>query len=695
MRLLPTGRSRRLLLVLVAALAVGGGVVTTTGTADAFLHRLFKPLVQTISLSIKRGQTYERLENQRDEQIADVDERAAALEWQIANGWLADADAIARERARHEEWAQAISDRTEREKQITRASYNRAIGVAWQEAAIEAITQIPGVNPRAGRALQSILRGESPLEAALAAVTDGTPEPDEIDVLRAEWGEARDALRNVRLPQVQGLRAKLDLLLNASHDPLGTIADRTGLATAASEVRDALGQLRNVANEWTVRGARIQPSRFQRDERWQQLSAYVQALGQNTAGQALIAGMARQTIERVRALAEANGLTLDAEQLMIIAAAASRGGIGALIDARANGGTFEIDFETITRDAINQWLAAAGLRPLPDPLSGNLTLPTLSRVGERVSFMVEPTGGGTLQAEPDYQVEWFVDPVPVAVGRTNALDRTFDSQGDKQIRVVVTDRASGQQAEAIATITVLGPFAVSIGPLGLFGQAGDVFNPDPETALSTVYVGEIVRYTAFVDNATPGVAPIVEWTFPGAAVAPDDVRVGGIPPALRAPGRPGWYVDRSIDIEGTHLVRVTVTDPQTDDTASALLRVTVVQEFEDPNNWHAATSCRVEGEGEGYDYEWRVKIIPPQNDNDPYRAEVFFHDCPGRGRALYTGEALPQGGGRWLVSEAKLAAGQGALGLLAGGERPGPLSMLLIAGTAPQPNIRAELGTGG
>ena len=450
---------RSLVAAVVVVAAATGGVFLAAPTADAFIHLLLKPIVQTVSLSVKRGQTYERLEAQRDEEIGDVKQRASASEWQFANGWI-DADAAQREQGRFEAWTGAISDRTEREKTITRSSYNRAIGMTWKEAAIDALTGIKGIDAHTRGFVGSLLRGEAPLQAAIAGLTaSGPPTPDDITLLRDQWINASDALSNIRIPAARSLQVRLKILIGLTQDPAGTVANISGLEDAAAEMQSFLDQVRDTADAWTVKGARIQNSRFERDTEWQQMSAHVQQLAGSTAGRALIAGMARQAVERVRVMAEANGLTLDDDALILITTVAAHAAILARLEAKQRGDSIlAVDMDAIVRVVINEWLASAGQDPLldpPPPLVLRLgTAETTVLVGDLVRVTAEVSGGGRDPEAPAYEFEWFVDPVPVSLGSGAAFDREFSQAGEVMVRVVVREPVSDQEAEGSVTFTV-------------------------------------------------------------------------------------------------------------------------------------------------------------------------------------------------------------------------------------------------
>ena len=139
------------LVVLMSAVAGSGVATPAPREAEAVfpLKAIVRAVVGSISQGIHRGRTYERLEAQRDEEIAATKPRDQIIQFQRERGWL-DAEAAERERIRQEELRKAITERTEREKRITKEAYERAIGREWKNAAATAVPGLVGLDGFAG-----------------------------------------------------------------------------------------------------------------------------------------------------------------------------------------------------------------------------------------------------------------------------------------------------------------------------------------------------------------------------------------------------------------------------------------------------------------------------------------------------------------------------------------------------------------
>jgi hypothetical protein len=325
----------------------------------------------------------------------------------------------------------------------------------------------------------------------------------------------------------------------------------------------------------------------------------------------------------------------------------------------------------------------------PSPLRGvcgppvRLVAPEFARVDRPVSLSVEPIGDASLTG---LEFDWYVEPLDVALFRGASVQLpAFTVPGPQDVRLVIRDSVNGTETARTTRITVLGPFGVTIAPVGLFGPDGAVFSPGPESQFGDVFVDETVQWTAIVDNAA--VPAVVEWTFPEGIVSGAGVVSG----AGAQDSQQAWTAEHALGEEGTAIVEVRATDPKTGDIAEASIEVEVLAEPDEPLTWHAGQSCPTEAsEGADYGFRWAVRLTPPAP-GGTWTVDIFFHDCPNGGRLHYRGEAAEVALHRW-VAVVSLLDGRGALGAAGASQRPGPIDYELISGIAIRPNLQRQLG---
>lgn len=356
------------LVVLMSAVAGSGVATPAPREAEAVfpLKAIVRAVVGSISQGIHRGRTYERLEAQRDEEIAATKPRDQIIQFQRERGWL-DAEAAERERIRQEELRKAITERTEREKRITKEAYERAIGREWKNAAATAVPGLVGLDGFAGGFLGGIIQGDSPLNAAVNALSGDAPNSTQsFDDLKKQLVESRAKLKAARDKQ---LTERLDeLITEMENQPPGQPVDvaRTLLRDEIEALDAALAQAKTTWKDWTGNKVRINPETFARDARWQALNAHVQATEVSTAQKAVIAGLGRAAAGRIDSLANAGGVKLSEDDVVRIAAEAGARFVEARAAAREAGTDETVDLDSLVRAAINEHLAAAGLDPLEE-----------------------------------------------------------------------------------------------------------------------------------------------------------------------------------------------------------------------------------------------------------------------------------------------------------------------------------------
>lgn len=357
-----------LLVVFGAAVAGSGAATPSAREAEAIfpLKALVRAVVGSISQGVHRGKTYERLEAQRDEEIAATKPRDQIIRFQQERGWL-DAEAAERERLRQEELRKAITERTEREKRITKEAYERAIGREWKNAAASAVPGLVGLDGFAGGLLGGIIKGDSPLNAAVNALSGDAPNSTQsLDDLKKQLIESRAKLKVARDKK---LTQRLDeLITEMENQPPGERVDvaRTLLRDEIDAVDAALAQAKTTWKDWTGNKVRIDEEKFAKDARWQGLNAHVEATKLPTSTKAVIAGLGRAAAARVDGLTAGTGVKLSEEDLMRIAAEAGARYVEARARAKETGEAVDIDLDALVRSAINEHLAAAGLDPLPE-----------------------------------------------------------------------------------------------------------------------------------------------------------------------------------------------------------------------------------------------------------------------------------------------------------------------------------------
>jgi hypothetical protein len=365
-----------------AMLALAAFVMTGPTPADAFLRALLRPVVQSIALSVRRGQEYERLEAQRDERIADVEVRSGIPDWQAAHGWI-DPATQAREQERYTAWEQGISDQTEKEKQITRAVYGRRIGRAWREAAVGAIGNISGIDPGVRSFLQGVVNGDDVMTSALGALQEtigegGTASDigaarDRIGELRGQWEQAQAVLRGLRDPSTLPIQARLTALIQEASgledgsveapEAIQRIQDR------AAEVRASVEEVRATISDLLVSGFRVRPERFTNNPEWRELDAHIRELSGTTAGQAILSSGARLAQERIAARLREQGIEVTDRELQQMAADAASDFISQRIAATAAGRPgSSVVVGDVVQAAIDRFVAEReGMRPIDRP----------------------------------------------------------------------------------------------------------------------------------------------------------------------------------------------------------------------------------------------------------------------------------------------------------------------------------------
>lgn len=385
-------------LATLAALAVIGGAVLAPATVSAAGLNPFwgiRALTRTIANIDRKGDTYERLEADRDQELAQVQQRESIVNYQEQRGWL-DATAANAERSRLDSLQQAITDRTEREKSITRHDYNQAIGQDWRDAARNTLTNAIGVDTRTGQFLTQVIQGKDPLSAGLQTLSNSLTQSTSASELQARVQEAREklaqaqkALEYVRDPSRIPVQEKLNELLQEA-----AAAQQGGppepdklerLQAKIDEIRETANQMRQTWKDLTATSVRIDEARFARDQKWLDLNGHVQELEASDATKAVLAGMARAAQDKVAAALEENGIQLSDAELARLTAEVGAAYARARAEAREKGDDpRSVDMSEVLRQTINERLEQQGLVPIP---AEDETPPA----GETVTVTVSPS----------------------------------------------------------------------------------------------------------------------------------------------------------------------------------------------------------------------------------------------------------------------------------------------------------------
>jgi hypothetical protein len=236
----------------------------------------------------RRGNAYEAIEAQRDRDLASISSMAVVRLHQRDTGALTP-EAYAAEAVRLEEMRRAIIERAEREKRMTRATFNRAIGDEWRAAAQNSVAVALGGLGRLGQILAQISQGKDPLAAAFQVL--GGDKLEKFDAIRQGSGPERQEATD-RFAQAEGL---LDVL----RDPKGEV--RRTVRQLESMLRDEGGQLPAALSDtarrrievvianwnglqrgWrhlTTSRVRVDPQRILKDREWRELTDLILTLG--------------------------------------------------------------------------------------------------------------------------------------------------------------------------------------------------------------------------------------------------------------------------------------------------------------------------------------------------------------------------------------------------------------------------------
>lgn len=291
--------------LIVAAVAI---VPASRAAVDADGGGLFvQAIVRTVVNVDRRGDAYRSIGRQRDEDVAAVDQTLALRQAQLDTKQISQ-DRFDAEKTRLAALRQAIIDRAEREKQVNKFVYNRAIGDEWRGAAQAALLAASVGDGSLGRFVNNLLNGQDPVEAGLAELSDKlrarlsqaladrlpdlTAEEDalrldvagRLQVLREDFRE-QNAERMERIRRANSIVAlmrdpggRIRAELRRVEQLLDTGEGQTSpLLTeeATAQLRSMVDRLRSAQAQWVqLRGQRprVNVDRLLRDAEWNRLT---------------------------------------------------------------------------------------------------------------------------------------------------------------------------------------------------------------------------------------------------------------------------------------------------------------------------------------------------------------------------------------------------------------------------------------
>lgn len=373
-------RRMKLASAVLAAVVLAGtaGSMATPGTSHAFSPLVYvavKAGARLIGNNMHRRAEYTEITRNRDEDLAAVQTTQQVRDYQEERGWL-DPAPYQQEQQRLEALSQGITDRAEREKQITRHDYNQALGDIPRQAAADAITALPGGSKIVRDFAANLVRGQDPLSAAGNALTDPSrPVTERLDTALQQIDEAKAAMDELgtfvrdrsalREDAVDRLRGEVLSLVDPTTQPPPTELEER-IDKVAREIRDIVPSIRSLGQDLLGRPLRIDEARFARDQKWLDLNGHVQELETSDATKAVLAGMARAAQERVAAALGEYGVELSDANLARLIGEVAGDYARARAEARERGeDPRSVDINDVMKNTINRKLDEQGLLPVP------------------------------------------------------------------------------------------------------------------------------------------------------------------------------------------------------------------------------------------------------------------------------------------------------------------------------------------
>lgn len=399
----------------LAALAIGGvlGAAAPPATSQAFAPLVYigvKAAARAIGNNVNRHAAYDRIEANRDQDLAGVATTQQVRDYQQQRGWLAPG-AYQRESQRLDALSAGITDRAEREKRITKHDYDHALGDIPRQAAADAITSLPGGSKLIKDFAANLVRGQDPLSAASNSLTDPSrPATERLDNALRQVNEAnaamdrlggfvrdRDALKQ---DAVERIRGEIQSLVDpATAPPPSELENR--INGVVKELNDILPSLRSLGQDLTGRPLKIDEQRFARDQKWLDRNAAVQALEAPDATKALL-GAGLRNMDQVKELLAAQGITLTDEQVAALAAQVGREFAAARAAAREAGeDPHSVDVKSLMQRVVQEEIDKQGMGPGPTEEETPAAGPTPGGAEASPTAEVSPTATEPATATPN------------------------------------------------------------------------------------------------------------------------------------------------------------------------------------------------------------------------------------------------------------------------------------------------------
>ncbi|MGE3073834.1 MAG: hypothetical protein AB7N24_07055 [Dehalococcoidia bacterium] len=356
-------------MALAVVLGSGVGVAAHQATAITPLDAVVgKFIARTIAAKHAERRDRANINERRDAELAQVDVQSRVIERNESIGRITPEEAE-RQRAQVDLLKMAIEERARRERQIVSFETRRRIDANLKSSFKDAVTFGTGANPKAVEFLSGLIDGKRPLDAAFDALQAGPPEDplkpfrDLKDQLK-EVDKAARALGGKKAVDLRArIRAVIDELNPLSEGDTPPPDDKLArLKELDAEVTKAAEQAKDILKDLFPGSPGIDRSRFEGNERWQQLDAAVKNAEQGAATQEVVSSILRRATEEVAKQAADAGHELTPEEIDRIAGEV----LGNWVDGRQGGAGAdapEVDLSALARTALAEDDATRGILP--------------------------------------------------------------------------------------------------------------------------------------------------------------------------------------------------------------------------------------------------------------------------------------------------------------------------------------------
>ncbi|MGE0601827.1 MAG: hypothetical protein AB7J35_20505 [Dehalococcoidia bacterium] len=366
-----TRRFRLWLASMALAVVLGSGVGAAAHQASAITPLdavVGKFIARTIAAKHAERRDRADINERRDQELAQVDVQSKVIDRNESIGRITPEEAK-RQRAQVALLKMAIEERAKRERQIVSFETRRRIDANLKSSFKDAVTFGTGADPKAVEFLSGLIDGKKPLDAAFDALQAGPPE----DPLKP-FRDLKDQLKEVdKAARALGGKKAVDLRarIRAVIDELNPISEGDApppddklarLKDLDAEVTKAAEQARDILKDLFPGSPGIDRSRFEGNERWQQLDAAVEDAEKGAATQEVVSSILRRATEEVAQQAAESGRELTPEEIDRIAGEV----LGGWVDGRQAGtgaDAPELDLGNLARTALAEDDATRGILP--------------------------------------------------------------------------------------------------------------------------------------------------------------------------------------------------------------------------------------------------------------------------------------------------------------------------------------------